>query len=539
MLLRWVVVSLAIAASILHACCGLNENQQRIPRLVLGLQLPHTIPTQEIAVKLHNIARSLKQDYRRLEFCFCFDEGDIRVLDSSLSRIVRLLRGVVLFNSEHTNNCGHQYAISSTETYLYINVTYWKHVQQKELIKFLREKETTGESFKNSSLMLIPCTRSGSALESMSSSLTGKYSKSIIHAEPFHDSNGCQLWWPLNHSQLFVHSVIPPNLSPLRLKQKIIFSCPHLNNRNYPDNDHIQYRFEVRINQYFTTHPSSSSQAILLGSSLPLTVDTILEVYHDDHTFTSFSVSLTVFDSNSTYTVHKYDLDLNLVFGSQHWKVAQHDKFCGETIDCRCKCCATNPMASQLDSRDDLGFALNTLLPNASSFVEVGVQHGNFAELMLNTWTNMQSYTAVDPWKEWPKHLYYDIANNHQATQDAIFASFLSRMKPFGKQVSVVRMESLDAASIFRDESVDVVYLDAMHHYRAVQQDMHAWWRKIRSGGLLAGHDYLLDVRHGTVFSVKPAVQEFARDMGLVVLYTDDSDHPSYPSWFLFKPVFC
>lgn len=49
---------------------------------------------------------------------------------------------------------------------------------------------------------------------------------------------------------------------------------------------------------------------------------------------------------------------------------------------------------------------------------------------------------------------------------------------------------SVRAAKLFADGCLDFVFLDAAHDFVNVTEDLHAWWPKIRPGGLLAGHDY-------------------------------------------------
>jgi len=58
------------------------------------------------------------------------------------------------------------------------------------------------------------------------------------------------------------------------------------------------------------------------------------------------------------------------------------------------------------------------------------------------------------------------------------------------------------AALKFEDASIDFVFLDADHEYESVKKDINAWYPKVRSGGIIAGHD-----RHFP--GVKKAVQEF------------------------------
>jgi predicted O-methyltransferase YrrM len=53
---------------------------------------------------------------------------------------------------------------------------------------------------------------------------------------------------------------------------------------------------------------------------------------------------------------------------------------------------------------------------------------------------------------------------------------------------------SWDAASLFRDGSLDAVFLDADHSYESVCKDVAAWLPKVKAGGVLAGHDYTPEI---------------------------------------------
>ena len=52
------------------------------------------------------------------------------------------------------------------------------------------------------------------------------------------------------------------------------------------------------------------------------------------------------------------------------------------------------------------------------------------------------------------------------------------------------RMTTNEAAGLFKDESLDAVFIDADHSYEAVKMDIQNWMPKVRKGGILAGHDY-------------------------------------------------
>ena len=102
------------------------------------------------------------------------------------------------------------------------------------------------------------------------------------------------------------------------------------------------------------------------------------------------------------------------------------------------------------------------------------------------------------------------------------------------------------------DESLDFVYIDARHDYCSVAEDMALYWPKLRQGGILAGHDYMLahNLRDfvsgpdrydicpdGSIRerSVKGAVDDFLRARGLQLAVTFN-DQPPWLSWIARKP---
>ena len=106
----------------------------------------------------------------------------------------------------------------------------------------------------------------------------------------------------------------------------------------------------------------------------------------------------------------------------------------------------------------------------------------------------------------------------------------LNVLEPYKEKATVLRNMSTDAASLFGDGSVDAIFIDAIHHYNAVMQDMQMWWSKVKPGGLMLGHDYYLHGGHGVIFTVKPAALEFGRQMKVPVFHTSDD------CWYMVKP---
>jgi len=69
---------------------------------------------------------------------------------------------------------------------------------------------------------------------------------------------------------------------------------------------------------------------------------------------------------------------------------------------------------------------------------------------------------------------------------------------------------SWDAASKYRDRSLDFVFLDADHAKTSVLKDLDAWWPKVKPGGILAGHDIDWE-------SVQDALKPWAEKSGIRV----------------------
>lgn len=52
------------------------------------------------------------------------------------------------------------------------------------------------------------------------------------------------------------------------------------------------------------------------------------------------------------------------------------------------------------------------------------------------------------------------------------------------------KMKSKKAVELFKDNSLDYVFIDGDHSYEEVCHDIDAWRMKVKKGGILAGHDY-------------------------------------------------
>ena len=104
--------------------------------------------------------------------------------------------------------------------------------------------------------------------------------------------------------------------------------------------------------------------------------------------------------------------------------------------------------------------------------VEVGVQQGAYADIVLSKWKSCQSYKLVDLWKH--QENYVDKANVDQETQDRYFKDTKATLKAYGNITEYYRMRSTEAAEKMERDSLDFAYLDARHDYCGVREDLEA-----------------------------------------------------------------
>jgi hypothetical protein len=60
----------------------------------------------------------------------------------------------------------------------------------------------------------------------------------------------------------------------------------------------------------------------------------------------------------------------------------------------------------------------------------------------------------------------------------------------FGETITLIISDSVSAARLFSNASLDWVHLDARHDYASVKADIEAWLPKVKAGGWLSGDDY-------------------------------------------------
>lgn len=131
-----------------------------------------------------------------------------------------------------------------------------------------------------------------------------------------------------------------------------------------------------------------------------------------------------------------------------------------------------------------------------AKFVEVGCWKGRSLSYLavetINANKNQRIY-AVDTWKGSTEHLDPESpAFNIELLTDPdwLYNLYLKNIEPVKECVTSIRDSSLNACNLFEDNSLDFVFIDAAHDYDNVLKDIKAWFPKMKTNSIIAGHDY-------------------------------------------------
>ena len=161
------------------------------------------------------------------------------------------------------------------------------------------------------------------------------------------------------------------------------------------------------------------------------------------------------------------------------------------------------------------------------SGAEIGVERGLYSDVLLSANPEMTLY-MVDPWAAYSG--YRDHVS--QEKFDRFFKETQERTKKYS-HAEIIRKYSMDAVKTFPDNSLDFVYIDANHEFLNITQDIFFWEKKVRHGGIVAGHDFRRNSHNGYINHVKDVVQAWTYTHSIKPWFITSGDKS--PSWFWIK----
>lgn len=150
---------------------------------------------------------------------------------------------------------------------------------------------------------------------------------------------------------------------------------------------------------------------------------------------------------------------------------------------------------------------------NKSHFVEIGTWKGKSACFMAVEIINSNKDIKFDCVDTWVVSSDTSWCVPHEINDD-IFEIFKKNIEPVSSKINHIRSISWEAASLYDDNSLDFVFIDAAHDYLSVKKDIESWYDKVGQNGIISGHDYF-----NSPLGVKVAVDEFFLNKKTVEFY--------------------
>lgn len=120
--------------------------------------------------------------------------------------------------------------------------------------------------------------------------------------------------------------------------------------------------------------------------------------------------------------------------------------------------------------------------------VEIGVYDGKNAESLLKN-LNIKKLYLIDSYEKYIDEGYDGLENAHsQKELDKVKGDAIRRLFPYRDKVEFKFNKSNENLNSIPD-NLDFVYIDGGHNYKIVKQDLDNFYRKLKKGGILSGHD--------------------------------------------------
>lgn len=168
---------------------------------------------------------------------------------------------------------------------------------------------------------------------------------------------------------------------------------------------------------------------------------------------------------------------------------------------------------------------------------EIGVAKGDYSKMLCQANPKLHLY-SVDPWSP----SAYEPGTEVDADQEFFNREYeAAKNRLASYNCTIIRKTSMDALADFRDGSLDFVYIDGNHDFVNVTNDIHYWLKKIRSGGIISGHDYAFFGIH-KFNHVRRVLDAYIRSYRIIPLFVVGATakqpgvkRDAYRSWFWVK----
>jgi len=125
--------------------------------------------------------------------------------------------------------------------------------------------------------------------------------------------------------------------------------------------------------------------------------------------------------------------------------------------------------------------------------VEIGSAEGTSTELFA---LHAKEVYAIDPWEKAVRpNAQFELDHAKESRQ------MFEKMAKGYKNIKTIKKHSLDAVADFEPESIDLIYIDGCHE--EILKDIKGWFSRVKIGGVITGHDYIVNIKHRINRSLK------------------------------------
>jgi len=138
----------------------------------------------------------------------------------------------------------------------------------------------------------------------------------------------------------------------------------------------------------------------------------------------------------------------------------------------------------------------------SENYIEIGVYKGDTFLNVLENCPRLRELSGVDSYdaKNYNNYQRDNTEQFNQKTLDEAYYELKYKLK-YEPSTKLYKSDSLKASKLIRNNSVDIIFIDASHKYEDVKKDIKIWLPKIKKGGVLIGHDYCI-VHFGVILAV-------------------------------------
>jgi hypothetical protein len=154
----------------------------------------------------------------------------------------------------------------------------------------------------------------------------------------------------------------------------------------------------------------------------------------------------------------------------------------------------------------------------ATAIVELGVAVGDFSRELIKT-CDPENFYAIDLFKLHEQEWIWGRKSAEIFGGKTHAQFYLDRLGDYADRVRLRQGDAAQELDKLDDASMDLIYIDASHHYADVVRDSAVAQRKVAPGGIIIFNDYILWSHMEKMwYGVVPVVNDLIVNKGANVL---------------------